>query len=142
MMLVRRDLDRPRWLSPAHPGKGLARREGAHDMNDIIMNDAGSRGKTMPKRTNEFQQLVAYIYSKISPIGATVTESAELPDGSGAKREIDVLIEHKIADIEIKIAVECRDRSRYETLEWIDSLLIKWSLFPLLDFQMTRSGRR
>jgi hypothetical protein len=73
-MLVRRDLDRPRWLSPAHPGKGLARREGAHDMNDIIMNDAGSRGKTMPKRTNEFQQLVAYIYSKISPIGATVTD--------------------------------------------------------------------
>jgi hypothetical protein len=36
------------------------------------------RAGSMPKRTNEFQQLVAYIYSKITPMGGQVTESAEL----------------------------------------------------------------
>jgi hypothetical protein len=32
----------------------------------------------MPKRTNEFQQIVAYIYSQIVPAGGRVTESAFL----------------------------------------------------------------
>ena len=82
----------------------------------------------MPKRTNEFQQLVAYIYSKIAPMGGKVTESAELSeDGSVTKREIDILIEHRVAGVEIKIAIECRDRSRDETVEWIDSLVGKYS---------------
>jgi hypothetical protein len=82
----------------------------------------------MPKRTNEFQQLVAYIYSKITPIGGKVTESAELAeDGSLIKREIDILIEHKVAGIELKIAVECRDRTRDQTVEWIDALIGKYS---------------
>jgi hypothetical protein len=82
----------------------------------------------MPKRTNEFQRLVAYVYSKITPIGGKVTESAELlEDGSTTKREIDILIEHKISGIELKIAIECRDRSRDETVEWIDLLIGKYS---------------
>ena len=82
----------------------------------------------MPKRTNEFQQLVAYIYSRITPMGGQVTESAELlEDGSTKKREIDILIEHKVSGIELKIAIECRDRSRDETVEWIDSLIGKYS---------------
>jgi hypothetical protein len=72
----------------------------------------------MPKRTNEFQQLVAYVYSKIRPVGGKVTESAELfEEGSTTKREIDILIEVKVSGIEIKIAIECRDRSRDETVE-------------------------
>jgi hypothetical protein len=82
----------------------------------------------MPKRTNEFQQLVAYIYSKVTPIGGKVTESAELAeDGSSVEREIDILIEHKVAGIELKLAVECRDRARDETVEWIDALIGKYS---------------
>jgi hypothetical protein len=82
----------------------------------------------MPKRTNEFQNLVEYIYSRVTPIGGKVTECAELvEDGSSTKREIDILIEYKIAGIELKIAVECRDRSRDETVEWIDALVGKYS---------------
>src|SRR5690242_19692477 len=78
----------------------------------------------MPKRTNEFQNLVAYIYSRITPIGGKVTESAEfVEDGSSTKREIDILIEYEVAGIEIKIAVECRDRSRPESVKWIEDLI-------------------
>jgi Restriction endonuclease len=82
----------------------------------------------MPKRTNEFQQVVAYIYSQIVPSGGRVTESAFLrEDGTGEPREIDVLIDHKIVGHDIKIAVECRDYTREQNVEWIDQLIGKYS---------------
>jgi len=82
----------------------------------------------MPKRTNEFQRIVAYIYSQIVPAGGRVTESAFLrEDGTGEPREVDVLIEHNIAGHDIKIAVECRDYTRDQNLEWIDNLIGKYS---------------
>jgi hypothetical protein len=80
----------------------------------------------MPKRTNEFQQIVAYIYSQIAPAGGRVTESAFLREnGTGTEREVDVLIEHSIAGHDIKIAVECRDHARDQNMGWIDSLIGK-----------------
>jgi len=82
----------------------------------------------MPKRTNEFQQIVAYIYSQIVPAGGRVTESAFLQeDGDGAQREVDVLVEHNVAGHDIKIAVECRDYTRDQNVEWIDNLIGKYS---------------
>lgn len=77
----------------------------------------------MPKRSNKFQRIVKYIYSQVGPVGGRVTESALLrDDGTGVKREVDVLIEYKVAGHDIKIAVECRDHARKQNLEWIDSL--------------------
>ena len=82
----------------------------------------------MPKRTNEFQQIVAYIYSQIVPAGGRVTESAFLrEDGEGDPREVDVLVEHAIVGHDIKIAVECRDYTRDQNVEWIDNLIGKYS---------------
>src|SRR5215210_7497541 len=81
----------------------------------------------MPKRTNEFQQLMHYIYGQIVPEGATVTESAFLKErDSDSEREVDILIEHEIAGTTVRIAVECRDRSRSDSIEWIDSLIGKY----------------
>lgn len=81
----------------------------------------------MGKRSNEFQALVAYIYSKVSA-PFKVTESALVDEiGTGAKREIDILLEGAIAGVEVKIAIECRDRKRIETIEWIDSLIGKFA---------------
>jgi len=80
----------------------------------------------MAKRTNNFQQLIAYIYEKTIPVGATVTESGMVWDKDAeVLREVDVLIEHRIAGHTLKIAVECRDRSRKDTVEWIDGLIGK-----------------
>jgi hypothetical protein len=82
----------------------------------------------MPKRTNEFQQMVTSIYSQIVPAGGRVTESAFLREnGTGAEREVDVLIEHNVAGHDIKIAVECRDHGRDQNLAWIDGLIGKYS---------------
>lgn len=81
----------------------------------------------MPKRTNEFQQLIHYIYSQLVPEGATVTESALLKErNSDSEREVDILIEHEIAGTKFRIAVECRDRSRRDSIEWVDGLIGKY----------------
>jgi Restriction endonuclease len=86
----------------------------------------------MPKRTNEFQRIVRYIYSQIVPAGGQVTESACLRErGNGPEREIDILIEHKIAGHSVRIAVEARDHARDQTVEWIDSLIGKYNALPV-----------
>jgi hypothetical protein len=82
----------------------------------------------MPKRTNRFQRIVKYIYEQVTPAGGKVTESAMLPEtGTGTLREIDILVEHSIAGHKVEIAIECRARGRVETIEWIDSLIGKYS---------------
>ncbi len=63
----------------------------------------------MPKRTNDFQQLVHMVEQAYAPFGAQVTESA-----MANMREIDVLIEAPAttASHRIKIAAETKDEKR------------------------------
>jgi hypothetical protein len=44
---------------------------------------------------------------------------------AGELREVDILVESKIAGHDFKIMIECRDRSRKESVEWIDGLIGK-----------------
>lgn len=82
---------------------------------------------TMPKRSNDFQRLIKIIYDAMAGVeGGTVTESAELHEPDGTAREIDVLIEASAYGHTLRIAVECRDRSRKGDVEWIDALLGKY----------------
>jgi Restriction endonuclease len=81
----------------------------------------------VPRRTNEFQQFVAYVYSSVAPTGATVTESAMLREGgTGTEREVDVLISHKVAGIDLQLAIECRDWTKDQDINWIDGLVGKY----------------
>src|SRR5574337_1919054 len=81
----------------------------------------------MPARTNEFQQLVRRIYEQLVPAGATVTESAFLTErDSSSSREVDILVEFRLADTVIRLAVERRDRYRASDIEWIDQLIGKY----------------
>jgi Restriction endonuclease len=74
------------------------------------------------------RSIVKYLYSQITPAGGRVTESALLQEsGGGAQREVDILIEHKIAGHDLKIAVECTANRRPQTVDWIDSLIGKYS---------------
>lgn len=81
----------------------------------------------MPKRSNEFQHLVKVIHDAISKIeGASVTESAMIPEPNGTLREVDILLERSVAGVPIRLAVECRDRSRKSDVDWIDGLIGKF----------------
>lgn len=80
----------------------------------------------MPKRTNDFQELVRTIYEQIVPEGGTVTESGMVLDkDADILREVDILVSYKYAGHKFNFIVECRDRSRADTVEWIDSLIGK-----------------
>jgi len=80
----------------------------------------------MPKRSNDFQNLVTFIYEKISPLGGSVTESGMVLDvDAKSEREVDILIECNVAGHKIKIAIECRDRGRKDSVEWIDCIIGK-----------------
>ena len=81
----------------------------------------------MPKRTNDFQSLVALIERSLAPQGAVVTESALV--GTGAKgdlREIDVLIESTVGPYKMKIAVESKDEGRKMDIVKFESIVGKY----------------
>jgi hypothetical protein len=81
----------------------------------------------MPKRSNDFQKLIKVIYDQLAPKGATITEPALLYEtSSGKEREVDILIEFKAIDVQWRMCVECRKRSRSNSVEWIDSLIGKY----------------
>lgn len=82
----------------------------------------------MPKRTNDFQELIATIYEQITPQGGKVTESGMVFDREAKTlREVDILVEYRYAHHDFKMVIECRDRSRKDSVEWIDALIGKTS---------------
>ena len=86
----------------------------------------------MPRRSNDFQRMIAEIYRQLAPTGARVSESALVRElSSGSYREVDVLIEHVVVDTDVVIAVECRDRRRPSDLVWIDELIGKYAHLPV-----------
>lgn len=83
----------------------------------------------MSKQTNAFQKLIHHIHSKIENTTATVAESASLIEKNIAEpiaREIDVFIEKEVNGKKAKIAIECRDRSDKDDIEWVDCLVGKY----------------
>ena len=68
----------------------------------------------MPKRTNEFQQVVDRIHRLFAPKNAEITTSAMLtPQYGGTPREVDILVKFKTdLGIPFTIAVEAKDHSR------------------------------
>jgi hypothetical protein len=79
----------------------------------------------VPARSNDFQRIVKYIYAQISD-GAAVTESGVLKERDGTEREVDVLIEWKFAGADLQMAVECRDYTRQQNIQWVDELIGKY----------------
>jgi len=81
----------------------------------------------MPKRTNEFQQVVRLIHKGLEAANASVTESVMLKEQKTlSEREVDILVERKENGRPQQIAIECRDWKREATLPWIDELIGKY----------------
>lgn len=76
----------------------------------------------MPARTNQFQRLVYEIERQLAPLGATVEESAMLPERvSGELREVDVLVSLDEGHHRVRIGIECQDRARPATKQWVEA---------------------
>jgi hypothetical protein len=84
----------------------------------------------MPKRSNEFQKLI-YLVRKNLAAGATVTESAMLPDLlTGRKREVDVCVEGTVGGDQVRVCIECRDSARRADVGWVDAMKAKHDRLP------------
>jgi hypothetical protein len=81
----------------------------------------------MPKRTNDFQDLVALIERVLAPRGAKITESALVLGANEEEREIDVLIESPLGPYSMKVAVEAKDEKRKMDIVRFESIVGKYS---------------
>jgi hypothetical protein len=80
----------------------------------------------MPARTNKFQKLVFEIERQLAPLGAVVKESAMLPERlTGELREVDILISIDGGQHRVQIGIECQDRSRPATKQWVEAIAKK-----------------
>ncbi len=77
----------------------------------------------MPKRTNDFQDLVSLIQKALAPKGAKVTDSALVGEDA---REIDVLIEGNLGQFRMRVAVEAKDEKRKMDSTKFESILGKY----------------
>ncbi|MGA2222257.1 MAG: hypothetical protein ABSH21_10890 [Verrucomicrobiia bacterium] len=80
----------------------------------------------MPARTNQFQKLVYEIERQLAPLGAVVEESAMLPERvTGELREVDILVSLDEGHHRVRIGIECQDRSRPATKQWVEAIAKK-----------------
>jgi hypothetical protein len=87
----------------------------------------------MPKRSTTLQRIVAHIARQLAPHGAVVSESVEVREQgiAGTFREIDTLIEVGVGITRIRVAIECRERGRRASVQWIDELIGKYAFLPV-----------
>lgn len=77
----------------------------------------------MPVRSTLFQRAVYYIKAHLEQEQYAVQESRELIDrSSGAKREVDVVLEATIGGHSIIISLECRERGRKADVPWVECM--------------------
>lgn len=74
----------------------------------------------MPKRSNEFQRLVAML-TMLTSDGATVYESVEVMEiASQERREVDVVAFGNVAGHQSTVFIECRDWKRPQDVQWVE----------------------
>ena len=80
----------------------------------------------MPRRSNEFQHLVAML-TALSSNGAAVHESVELMEiASTETREVDVVAIGEVAGHQTVVCIECRDWKRPQSVEWVEQARTKF----------------
>lgn len=85
----------------------------------------------MPRRSNDFQRLIARVEKQLVGTSGSVRESVLLTDATGTEREVDVLVEADIGQHPVRIAIECRDHARPADVTWIDELAGKYQTMPV-----------
>jgi hypothetical protein len=84
----------------------------------------------MPKRTNDFQKLIAMLAELLGE-GSVVEESRMLTElDSDNQREVDVCVEGTFAGHHTLIGIECRDHKRKQDVTFVESMHAKHSRLP------------
>jgi hypothetical protein len=84
----------------------------------------------MPKRHNFFQDLILSIHQQLA-LSCTVTESDMLRDSrTGQLREVDIVIRTIVSGYELIISIECTDKNRPATVEWVEQICSKHTDLP------------
>jgi hypothetical protein len=81
----------------------------------------------MPRRTNEFQQLVLLIQTQLASEETIVKESELLPDRRGDEVEVDVVVETHVHGMPVRFGFECNGERRPATVEWVREMFGKHS---------------
>lgn len=85
----------------------------------------------MPKRTNEFQQIILMIQKGLAG-DSTVTESKMLKSKlTGSDVEVDIVIDAKIANVDMVVGVECTAKKRPVTVGWVREMKAKFDELPI-----------
>jgi hypothetical protein len=80
----------------------------------------------MPKRSNEFQRLVAML-TMLKSEGANVHESVDVMEiASQESREVDVVAVGKVAGHQSVVFIECRDWKRPQDVQWVEQARTKF----------------
>jgi hypothetical protein len=80
----------------------------------------------MPQRSTTKQRVIVLLRELLTTEGFTVTESKLLPDQrTGQPREVDVVMEGKLNDVDLRICFEVVDHKRKATVPWVEGQLKK-----------------
>jgi hypothetical protein len=84
----------------------------------------------MPKRSNFFQAVVHSIQAHLAG-KANVEESALLLDRrTGSPREVDIAVTLTLGGHDLRLSIECCDRARPASVEWVEQLKAKHADLP------------
>jgi hypothetical protein len=80
----------------------------------------------MPRKGREFELLIGKLENIVLPKGAKISSPGFIKDRiTGQQREVDILIEHNVGTSNIKIVIECRDRTSTQDTQWIEQIHTK-----------------
>ena len=80
----------------------------------------------MSRKGREFELLIGKLEGIVLPEGAKITSPGFIKDRiTGQLREVDILIEHNVGTSNIKIVIECRDRTSIQDTQWIEQIHTK-----------------
>src|SRR4051794_8414322 len=84
----------------------------------------------MPARSNEFQRLIFLVKEQLAGTTSVVTESRFLPHRDTGEREVDIVIETKVAGHTFMASVECTKTGRKASVGWVEEMLAKHQGLP------------
>lgn len=85
----------------------------------------------MPARSNDFQRMIFAIQSHLSDRGSVAESKFLIDKDTQNPVEIDVVVEDVVGGFPIVIGIECVDRKRPATIEWLREMITKHEGLPI-----------